>query len=116
MRFPAQIEEAVADAGAVVRFGYPWWLRPLLFRDVAAITLGRRIYLAAGARDDQLESIIRHELAHVRQVADLGLLLFLWRYGIEYLRNRREGMAPDQAYRAISFERDAFAAERDDSV
>ena len=52
----------------------------------------------------------------VRQVAELGLIPFLWRYGSEYLRYRRSGLSRDQAYRAISFERDAFAAERDDSV
>ena len=116
MRLPDQIEKAVADSRAVVRIGYPWWLRPWLFQDVVAITLGRRIYLGAGIREDQLESMLRHELAHVRQAAESGLILFLWRYGMEYLRNRRGGMSRDQAYRAISFERDAFAAERDDSV
>ncbi|MEO6260458.1 MAG: hypothetical protein ABIP63_08910 [Thermoanaerobaculia bacterium] len=116
MRWTAEIEEALADARAVVRIGYPWWLRPWLFRDVAGITLGRRIYLAAGIREDQLGAMVRHELAHVRQVAELGLIPFLWRYGSEYLRYRRRGLSRDQAYRAISFERDAFAAERGDSV
>lgn len=116
MRFSAEIEEALADARAVVRIGYPWWLRPWLFRDVAGVTLGRRIYLAAGIRDERLEAMLRHELAHVRQVAELGVIPFLWRYGSEYLRYRRSGLSWDEAYRAISFERDAFAAERDDSV
>ena len=116
MRLPDRIEQAVADARAIVRIGYPWWLRPWLFRDVAAITLGRRIYVAAAVREAQLESLIRHELAHVRQVAACGLWRFLWRYGMEYAGNRRAGMSRDEAYRAISFERDAFAAERDVSV
>ena len=116
MRLTGEIEKAVADRGAVVRIGYPWWLRPWLFRDVAAITLGSRIYLGAGIAEDQLETVLRHELVHVRQAAENGLLLFFWRYGREYLGNRRRGMPPHQAYRAISFERDAFAAEREDSV
>jgi hypothetical protein len=41
----------------------------------------------------------------------LGLARFLWRYIAEYLRNRRRGMAHHEAYRAISFEAEAFAAE-----
>ncbi|MEA2339483.1 MAG: hypothetical protein QOE82_3490 [Thermoanaerobaculia bacterium] len=93
---------------AVVRIGYPWWLRPLLHRRIAAITLGRRIYVAAGCAS---EAILRHELVHVRQAGELGLLRFLWRYIAEYLRNRRRGMCHDLAYRAISFEAEAFAAE-----
>ena len=116
MRLPERIEQAVTDAGAVVRIGYPWWLRPWLLRDVAAIALGRRIYVAASVREEQLESLMRHELVHVRQVAACGLGRFLWRYGTEYVTNRRAGMSRDEAYRAISFERDAFAAEHDVSV
>lgn len=116
MRLPDRIEEAVADAGAVVRIGYPWWLRPWLFRDVAAITFGRRIYVGGAVREGQIEALLRHELVHVRQMVDCGLVTFLWRYGREYLRNRRDGMSRDEAYRAISFERDAFAAEHDVSV
>ena len=57
------------------------------------------------------ESLLRHELTHVRQMGDLGLLRFGWRYLFEYFRNRFSGMAVDAAYRNISFEREAFAAE-----
>lgn len=116
MRLPDRIVEALADAGAVVRIGYPWWLRPWIFREVAAITLGRRIFVSAGVREEQIQSLLLHELEHVRQIMAMGLGTFLWHYGVEYLRNRRLGMSRDEAYRAISFERDAFAAERDDSV
>jgi hypothetical protein len=35
---------------------------------------------------------------------------------MEYVRNRRRGMAHDDAYRAISFEAEAFAEERDEPV
>lgn len=110
------MEQAIADAEARVAVGYPWWLRPWLFADVVAITLGRRIYLRAGLAEEQIETVLRHELVHVRQVAENGLPQFLWRYGSEYVRNRRSGLSHDQAYRAVSFEREAFAAERDPSV
>lgn len=101
------------SAGAIVRVGYPWWLRPFLHRRTIAITLGRRIYVAAGHATDAL---LRHELVHVRQAEQLGVPRFLWRYAAEYIRNRRRGMAHDDAYRAISFEAEAFAAEREQPV
>jgi hypothetical protein len=97
---------------AIVRVGYPWWLRPFLHRRTIAITLGRRIFVAEGHASDAL---IRHELVHVRQAAELGLPRFLWRYVSEYVRNRRRGMPHDAAYRAISFEAEAFLAERRES-
>ncbi|HEX3108656.1 MAG TPA: DUF4157 domain-containing protein, partial [Thermoanaerobaculia bacterium] len=83
-------------------------------RGVAAITIGRRIWVDVGwasARPDGLKSVLRHELVHVRQMRDLGLLRFLWRYLREYFRNRLAGMSSGDAYRNISFEREAFAAE-----
>jgi hypothetical protein len=97
---------------AIVRVGYPWWLRLFVHRNVAAITLGRRIYVA----EEASETILRHEMVHVRQAGELGLARFLWRYVAEYLKNRRRGMAHDEAYRAISFEVEAFAAENDPPV
>ena len=93
---------------AIVRVGYPWWLRLVLHRRTIAITLGRRIYIAEGHATDAL---LRHELVHVRQAGELGVMRFLWRYAAEYVRNRRRGMTHDDAYRAISFEAEAFAAE-----
>jgi hypothetical protein len=98
---------------AIIRVGYPWWLRPFLHRRTIAITLGRRIFIAEGYAS---EALIRHELVHVRQTRELGVLQFLRRYVAEYVRNRRLGMTHDHAYRAISFEAEAFAAEQDPTV
>ena len=81
---------------------------PLSASPPIAITLGRRIYFAEGHASDAL---LRHELVHVRQAGELGVLRFVWRYVAEYLRNRHRGMPHDDAYRAISFEAEAFAAE-----
>jgi len=100
-------------SNAIVRIGFPWWLRPFLDRRAIAITLGRRVYIAA---EHATEAILRHELVHVRQAGELGLARFVVRYVAEYLRNRRRGMAHDEAYRAISFEVEAFAAELDQPV
>jgi hypothetical protein len=98
---------------AIVRVGYPWWLRLFLHRDIVAITLGRRIYIAEGHESDAL---LRHELVHVRQAGELGVVRFLWRYAAEYIRNRRRGMTHDDAYRAVSFEIEAFRAESEQPV
>lgn len=96
------------EENAIVRMGFPWWMRPFLMRGVVAITLGRRVWIR---NDAYSEALLRHELTHVRQMRELGLIRFGWRYLHEYLRNRTHGMSTDAAYRNISFEREAFAAE-----
>ncbi len=112
-------ERLRADADALrarVRVGFPFWLRPFLLSGVLAITLGRRIYLAPGltARGEAaVARIVAHELVHVAQVARLGLLRFLTRYLLEYVRLRRSGLAHFAAYRAVSFETEAFAREEE---
>jgi hypothetical protein len=116
MNLPREIEdalgEAIADANAKIRIGYPWWLRPFLLRDVAAITLGHRVYLGAQVRPDSVARLLRHELAHVRQVQRLGLLRFYWRYLYEFGRHFSRVRSLDKAYNLISFEREAVEAER----
>lgn len=93
-----------------VRIGYPWWL--LLPRNVAAITLGRRIWVARELPAAEMETLLRHELVHVRQMEQMGVTVFLLRYVGQYLRGRLRGLRHDAAYRAISFEREAFEAEK----
>jgi hypothetical protein len=100
--------DLIEEAGAVVTFGFPWWLRLFVMRNVVAITIGRRIWVRSASFE---EALLRHELTHVRQMSDLGVLRFVCRYLYEYARNRLSGMRRDAAYRNISFEREAFAAE-----
>ena len=114
MKVLPQTDLAIRAAGARVRLGFPRWLRPFLFPGVIALTLGRIIYIAPNAADIDLH--IRHELVHVRQVTRLGLLRFLWRYTREYLSNRWQGLDSTTAYRRISLEEEAFAAEGEESV
>jgi Domain of unknown function (DUF4157) len=114
VNLPPAVLKAVDESRAMVRLGYPWWLRPWMSRSVIAITLGRRIYLssAAAARSlDYLDRLVRHELAHVRQVNRHGLIGFLIRYVAEFLRHLWRTRSLDAAYRDISFEVEARAAE-----
>ena len=106
------ISKTIAETRARIRHGYPWWLRPLLLRGVAGITLGRRIYLDSGISPLQSERFLRHELTHVRQIARVGFVRFYWQYIAEYVQNRRKGMSSVDAYRNISFEREATEAEQ----
>lgn len=110
------LRSLIDESAARVRVGYPFWLRPFLQRSVVGITLGRTVYLSnrlLERQDDELQRIVRHELAHVRQVQQLGLFRFLYRYVAEYVRHRRSGLSSAAAYEAISFEREAVAAERE---
>jgi hypothetical protein len=108
--------DAISDARAKVRVGYPWWLRPFLARDVVAITLGRRIYIRQALASAAFERLMRHELAHVRQVNRLGLWTFLWRYVSEFVRHWRRLRSVSAAYASISFEVEAHAAEEADGL
>lgn len=86
----------------------------MVARDVIGLTLGRTIYLAPRlleGGDDAVERIVRHELAHVRQMARDGVAKFLVRYGVEYLVHRRAGLSHADAYAAIAYEREARDAE-----
>lgn len=83
-------------------------------RNVVGITLGRRIYL----RPDldvmpalNVEKLMRHELAHVRQVNRYGLLRFLTMYVSEFAVHAWRLRSFGGAYESISFEQEAAAAE-----
>jgi hypothetical protein len=102
-----ELQRVIADTRAIVSNRFPWWLRPFLLRGVAGITLGRRIYIEG----PNVEAILRHELVHVRQIQRLGLFRFYGGYLREYVANRRRGMPPAEAYRRITMEEEAFAAE-----
>jgi hypothetical protein len=96
---------------ARVRIGFPPWLRPFLFNDVIAITLGRRVYLSDKLAGVERERILAHELVHVAQIERVGWLRFYGRYLREYIANRRKGMSASEAYRRISFEEEALIIE-----
>lgn len=108
MSLPVDLQKSLDDARAIVRYRFPWWLRIVLLRGVTGVTLGRRVYIDAAADS---ERTLRHELVHLRQISRVGFFTFYWRWLREYAGNRRKGMSSDEAYRRISFEEEAFAAE-----
>ena len=89
----------------------PRFVRPFLPRNVLAITLGHRIWIARELPPAEMDALLRHEMVHVAQMEQLGVVVFLLRYLGEYMANRLRGMSHDAAYRAISFEIEAFAVE-----
>jgi hypothetical protein len=85
-----------------------------------AIVFGRQVFLgrsaenaiAAGAA--AAARLLAHELTHVRQYRRYGMAAFLGRYVGEYLAARFAGATHADAYRGISFEREAESASRAD--
>ena len=106
------LELAVAETRARIRPGFPWWLRMIVFRGTAGITIGRQVFVDTDSAGAGLEALLWHELAHVRQINRLGAARFYWRYFAEYFANRRAGMTTTEAYGNISFEREAREDER----
>lgn len=82
-----------------------------------AVTVGRRVFFSpAGWR--QVEqggaaglALAGHEVVHVLQYRRHGVVGMLARYLGAYLRGRLAGRSHRSAYRAIGFEREAFAVE-----
>lgn len=57
--------------------------------------------------------MLNHEKIHLRQQLELLLLPFFVWYGLEFLWNFSKEQDAKRAYRAISFEREAYANEKD---
>jgi hypothetical protein len=71
----------------------------------AGMTLGRWVLLRRGHEHDR--QLLAHEMVHVRQWRERGVVGFLVAYVGEYVRRRRDGLGHWDAYRAISFEAEA---------
>lgn len=63
------------------------------------------------ARREISPVLLAHEMVHVRQVRARGWLAFYGGYLREYLRGRLSGQSHDAAYRAISFEDEAYRTQ-----
>ncbi|HEY7133900.1 MAG TPA: DUF4157 domain-containing protein [Acidimicrobiia bacterium] len=77
------------------------WLTP----GVAAMTLGRVVLVRRGHERDR--ALLAHELVHVRQWRELGVVAFLWRYLRAYAVGRVRGARHWDAYRSIPLEVEA---------
>ncbi|MEM9518213.1 MAG: DUF4157 domain-containing protein [Actinomycetota bacterium] len=82
---------------------------PILPNGADGMVIGRTVFL----RDDRDASgdreLLAHELVHVRQFAELGLIGFVRSYVRDYLRGRRAGSSHRQAYLDIDAEVEARA-------
>lgn len=78
-----------------------WWV----FKSVTGITINQRIYIRGSAT----ESILRHEYIHLLQQKELGNFKFYFLYLLFWLKGF---ISFEQAYRSISFEREAYANQR----
>jgi len=72
-------------------------------------TIGNHIFTIA----PEDKKLIAHELVHVEQYMNLGVLRFLYRYFKEYRSLRKDEYGKNEAYRNISFEREAYDAAND---
>jgi hypothetical protein len=78
---------------------------PLVPPGASAMTLGRLILIRPHRVDDEL--LLRHEMVHVRQWREFGVVGFLRRYLTSYLVWRLRGYGHWQAYRRIPLEVEA---------
>lgn len=72
---------------------------------VEAIVLFPLVLFAAKEPE---ETLINHELIHVKQIKRDGFFYFYFRYIKEYLQHRLMKKSHYEAYRLISYEREAY--------
>jgi hypothetical protein len=90
----------------------PRIIERILGSNVQAITIVRTIafnrqlfeQVVAGSKPE----LLAHELIHVAQWADHGIVGFTWDYLRDYLRIRSLGATHHAAYRSIGFEYQAY--------
>lgn len=116
----ASLEEHFAEDLGDVRLHagrFAGWLCRRL--GAGAMAFGRRIYFSpAGWRRYRQAgpagvALAAHEAVHVLQYRRDGLVRMLTRYLWQYVRGRLRGLGHTRAYRAIDYEREAFAVEAD---
>ena len=83
---------------------------PFLAPGAHGMTVGRLVLLRRDDDRSGQQVLLAHELVHVEQYAELGVVRFLRRYLREYFANLWRLRSHRQAYLAISFEAEARAA------
>jgi hypothetical protein len=73
----------------------------------AGLTLGRTIFLTDDVSTDGTSTLLAHELVHVQQWADQGLVGFGARYLGQFVRGLAKHRSWNEAYRNIDAERQA---------
>lgn len=93
----------------------PGLMRRLWGRDISGMTLGKTIFLdpdLMAAAQHLPGLLLVHELIHVRQWGELGVIRFLWSYLSAYVGGRWKGLGHRAAYLAIPLEEEARVAAR----
>ncbi len=85
---------------------------PFLTPGTSGMTIGRFVFLISDVDRSGRRELVAHELVHVRQYAEVGLVPFLWRYLRDYLAGLRRLRNHRQAYLAIPTEVEARAEAR----
>jgi hypothetical protein len=85
---------------------------PLNWFGIRGIVLYPLILYASSQPDSALE---QHENIHWQQIMVNGVFSFYWNYVLEYLKGRQRGLSHDQAYREISFEKEAYTHQHNQS-
>ena len=81
------------------------------FRGFTAINLFGLIFVRQGKTFTSVE--LRHEHIHTRQMLELLVVPFYLWYTFEWFIHLMATRSPMRAYRAISFEREAYAHQND---
>lgn len=84
--------------------------RPLRLFNVEGMVAYPFVLFASKNPSAELEN---HEGIHVQQIERDGVLRFYTMYLLEYLKFRKAGLNHDQAYRSISYEKEAYEFHRD---
>lgn len=92
-----------------VTIKFDHWL-PKLFK-VGAITLRRTIYFSI-TLDKTPKNMLNHEMIHIRQIRENGLVKFYLLYIIYYFFNLLKYRNHMSAYRNIKFEVEAYRDEK----
>jgi hypothetical protein len=96
------VPRAIAQRARVIRV-------PVLLPGISGMTLGRFVLLVGDDAHDGRRKLLAHELVHVQQWYELGVVRFLARYlssyAVQLLRHRRHR----RAYFGIGLEAEAYA-------
>jgi hypothetical protein len=85
-------------------------IRPLRWLGINGIVLWPFIFYADREPSTQVR---KHEAIHLAQIRRTGVARFYGTYLFEYGRGRIGGLSHDEAYRNISFEREAYENQHD---
>jgi hypothetical protein len=81
---------------------------PAVIGRYSGITLVRFVLVTTDIPADGASKLIAHELVHVRQWSELGIVGFLARYLGAFVRNLRTERSWRRAYRLIPAEQEAY--------